>query len=544
MATHRPNILVLMTDQQRWDALGCAGNRKIRTPNMDALAASGVYFRNALTPTPICVAARMSLITGHRISRTHWSANGALPGPMPELPTMMTLLMRAGYWTQGVGKMHFFGRHYGLQDLLTMEECAAHRVDDDYLCHLHAYGVRTRFPQGIRDLLYFQPQTCGIPEAHSKNRWVADRSVAFLREHVRYRGGQPFFLWSSWIAPHPPFAPCEPYDAMYDPAEMDLPVYAERPISSLPPDLYPHRGRLDGAHRDADRIRRIRALYYGQVSHVDDAMGQILSELDALGLADNTVVLFLSDHGDMLGDHGLSQKNCPYEPSARIPMMLRWPGRTEAGRVCDDLVGLTDVLPTLTEELHLPYPQDDGPLTGESLLGADGGGLARVRDAYVMDYGHGASRWISVRTQTHKYAFFARGGMEELYDLDADPHEMHNVSGEQADLTAELRRRALAWERQHGLADSLDGDGFRVYPGPDRVPSEDGCRFVALNDGPWPKRLPEGERDQVESFAEAFARAIGKETTLSPEKLSLKHYKEKGGEALEGTPWEDAWRKA
>ena len=549
----RSNILILMTDQQRWDTLGCAGNAKIHTPNLDRLAASGVRFSNACTSTPVCVAARMSFITGHRASRTHWVTNGALPGSLPELPTIMTLLSREGYWTQGVGKMHFRGRHYGFRNILSMEEGIQHAIDDDYIMYLRQQRVRTRFPKGMRDLLYFQPQTCGIPLEHSCNNWVADRSVEFLREHMRYRSNVPFFLWSSWISPHPPFAPCEPYDSMYDPADMDLPVYTERPLSSLPSSLWGSRGRLDGVHRDPDRIRRIRALYYGQITHVDDALGRILNELEVHGLSENTVILFLSDHGEMLGNHGLSQKNCPYEPSIRVPFFLRWSQRTEAGRVCGDLVGLTDFLPTLMEELGLEYPQVYGQLTGESLLSASGGGLASERDAYFSDYGSGRGRWISIRTLTHKYALYADGGIEELYDLANDPWEVHNLSEEQPGLTSTFRERVLAWERQYGLSGSFKNGKFRTYPRPDRIPSEEECKSVVINEGAWPKRLPEDEKNTIETYAEAFTRAISKETTLSPEKLSLKKYKEKvkrlaptdpGGESLIGTPWEDTWNRA
>ncbi len=550
---NRPNILVLMTDQQRADAMACAGNTKIRTPNLDALASSSVHFTQAVTPTPVCVAARMSFITGHRMSRHHWTDNSALSGPLPELPTIMTLLLRAGYWTQGIGKMHFRGRHYGFQNLLTMEECVDHWIDDDYLRYLQKNGVRTRYPKGIRDLLFFQPQTCGIPVEHHKNTWVADRSIDFLREHARYRAEQPFFLWSSWISPHPPFAPCEPYDDMYDPADMELPPFVNRPIETLPPDFHDSRGRLDGAHRDPDRLRRLRALYYGLISHVDDGIGRILSELETLGLSDNTVVLFVSDHGEMMGEHGLSQKNCPYEASVRVPYLLRWPGKTRAGRKCDDLISLLDFFPTLIEELDLEYPEELGPLAGSNLLGAKGGGLSQPRESAIIDYGRGKGRWISARNQKHKYAFFAHGGIEELYNLKTDPHEQHNLIAEQPELAAKFRNQIITWEQQHGLDDSLEGDALRTYPRPDRMPTEDECRTVKLNDGPWPKRLPKDEKDRIETFAEAFTRAIRKETSLSPDKLSIGQYKEKvrqlgprdtGGESLEGTPWEDAWHNA
>ena len=165
---------------------------------------------------------------------------------------------------------------------------------------------------------------------------------------------------------------------------MPLPVYADRPLHDLPSALWPHRARLDGAHRDPGRMRRIRALYYGLIGQVDDGIARIMAALRNLQLEQNTVILFTADHGEMLGDHGLSQKNCPYEPSVRVPLLLRWPGRTHAGTTCADPVGLTDVLPTLVAELDLDYPADQGPLSGESLLGAAGGGLAlrarRLRD--------------------------------------------------------------------------------------------------------------------------------------------------------------------
>lgn len=550
MNQEKPNIVVLMTDQQRWDTLGCAGNAKIRTPHLDALAQSGVRFTNACTSSPICVAARMSFITGHRNGKTRYVTNWPLTGPVPELPTIMSLLLKAGYWTQGVGKMHFRGRHYGFRNLLTMEEGGKYAVDDDYISYVRRCGLRTRFPKGLRDLLYYQPQTSGIPLEHHHSTWVADRSLDFLREHRRYRKNTPFFLWSSWIAPHPPFAPCEPYDSMYDPKDMNMPVNCERPAASLVSSLWGHRARLDDAHHDPDRMRRIRALYYGMISHLDDSIGRILNFLSELGYAENTVVLFTSDHGDMLGDHGLSQKNCPYEPAVRIPFLLRWPGLTEAGRVCDDLVGLTDVLPTLIRGLGLEYPeQAHGRLAGDNLLGAAGGGLAGKREAFFIDYGSGQERWIAVRTRTHKYALFAENGKEELYDLEKDPWETQNLAGN-ADLER-FRGMVLEWERRHGLENSFDGEKFRVFPLTKTAPRQ--CRGVCVNEGPWPKRLPDDEKNSIETYAEAFTRAISKETTLSPHKLSLAHYKQQvlrlgpedpGGEPLTGTPWEKEWNEA
>ena len=172
-AKKKPNILLLFTDQQRFDALRCSGNEEILTPNMDAFAETGTRFTRAFTPCPLCVPARMSLITGQRGSRTRYLSNDLPREPAPELPTIMTLLHHADYRTHAVGKMHFRGRNYGLQRVETQEENPRCVADDEYLMYLREQGVRTRWPLGYRDLLYYQPQTTSIPIEHSPESWVA-----------------------------------------------------------------------------------------------------------------------------------------------------------------------------------------------------------------------------------------------------------------------------------------------------------------------------------------------------------------------------------
>jgi arylsulfatase A-like enzyme len=362
------NVVFLMADQFRFDAAGFSGNPLVQTPHLDKFAASATVFSHAFTPTPICVAARMSLITGQRGSRTHYLDNRRLPGPEPIWPTLMTLLHEAGYWTQAVGKMHFNGRHYGFQGILSQEETPECILDDDYLLYLRENGQSSRYPHGHRDLLYYQPQKSTVALEHSPENWVAERSVQFLREHVRYRKEKPFFLFSSWIAPHPPFAACEPYASLYKPENMPMPQYADRSLDDLPPASRGHRARLDGAHRDEERMRRIKSLYYGKVTHVDDCIGRVLNELERLGLTENTIVVFMSDHGEMLGDHGLSQKNVPYEASIRIPLIVHWNGLSTPNTVRDDMVGLEDMMPTLINRLNLDYSLSTGNCPDETCL--------------------------------------------------------------------------------------------------------------------------------------------------------------------------------
>lgn len=537
----RPNVLLLFTDEQRYDTLRVAGNHAIRTPHLDALAASGVRFTNACTPSPICIAARMSLISGHHSRLTRFVGNGMLPGPKTRFPSLMEAFNEAGYRTHGIGKMHFTGRHYGLNVHERMEETVPFRIDDAYLMHLRSRGVRTRYPQGLRDLLYLQPQTCDIPKEHAQSSWIADRTIEFLRTHQRYRGDQPFFLWSSWIAPHPPFAPCEPYASMYRDADMSAPAFPERTLSSLPSPAWTERARMDGAHRDPERLRRMKALYYAQITHIDDVIGRILAELDRLGMAGNTVILFTSDHGEMMGDHGLGHKSVPYEGSLRIPLLVRWPGRTEAGRVCDDPVGLTDIFPTLLDGLGLSYPSNFARPHGQSLVSREGGGFAQPREGFIAEFGSGSRRWVALRTKRHKYVIWASGGREELYDLVDDPAERNNLATSKGALAAKFREQVLAWEKAHGPEDSFEGGRFRTFEEPavpDREP-----RGVVINEGKWPDRLPPDEMGTVETYAEAFSRAI-RGQPLTPEKLSIAEYKKRGGHSLEGTPWESAWRNA
>ena len=519
-----PNILLLFTDQQRADALGCAGNPHLRTPNLDRLAAEGIRFSHAVTPTPVCVAARYSLVTGRRIRDHGWVANSSLPGPRPEPPALMALLGHAGYRTHGVGKFHFqpTGRHHGFQRMELMEEIPRSRADDDYLQYLQAQGYgHIREVHGVRNLLYQQPQTTVIPEEHVGSTWVADRAVAFLAEHARYRPGRPFFLWASWIAPHPPWNVPESWMDAYDPDHLPLPVYLERPEEDLTVQARQHRSLGDGAHTSPARLRRIKALYYAQVGLVDKGVGRILDHLERLGLAGDTLVIFASDHGEMLGDHGLWQKSAPYEPAIRIPFLLRLPGRVGAGQVQDDLVSLLDILPTCLDAAGAGYP---GPaLPGASLLGRPGGGLAEPRRDIVIDYGVGPQRWLCWRGQRHKYVVLLGGGKRELYDLAADPEERHNLAAAEPALAADLEGRLVAWEREHGFAQSLDGDRFRILP-PPAPGAPRNAQFPT-----WVANLPPDELAAMQSPGDAVRDAIRHEDSFRLEELDLAFWRSKGG---------------
>ncbi|HET7559552.1 MAG TPA: sulfatase-like hydrolase/transferase [Limnochordia bacterium] len=504
-----PNVLVLMVDQMRADAMGCAGSTTVRTPELDELAARGVRFRNAYTPVPVCIAARHSLLTGLNCS-VHGRHALNVPDPEPQLATLPQLLGLAGYTTHAIGKMHFrpVRRHFGFQRLQLMEEIPDYRQDDEYLQYLQAHGYgHVRWVHGVRSILYQLPQVSVLPEAHHGSTWVADRTIDFLAQNRN----RPFFCFSSWIAPHPPWNAPEPYASLYDPEAMPASLGAGRDPATLPGCM---RGNAQArAGLDEARLRRVKSLYYGNISLIDKGVGRILRALDALGLAENTLVIFTADHGEMLGDHGVMGKHLPYGGSARIPCLVRLPGRTEAGRVCDDPVSLHDIMPTVLNLAGITYPGDQA-LAGADLLAKPGGGLAEPRERLVVEYGRGARRWLMLREGPWRYTRYLADGWEELYHLERDPGELHNLlldnpAGEERAVADRMGAYLAPWEAEHGFPPEAAEPPYDV----ERIRS---TRDPLPNHSPrWVFRLPPEEAARLESKEDALRGAIAREPSVT-----------------------------
>ena len=532
-----PNILFMMVDQMRADAMSCAGNEHIETPGLDRMAAEGTRFSQCVTPVPVCVAARHTFMTGHRCAE-HLRFGNNVPDPEPRVPTVQQLLGLAGYCTRGVGKMHFrpVRRHFGFHRMELMEEIPDYRQDDEYLMYLQDNGYgHVREVHGVRNVLYQMPQVSVFPEEHHSSTWVADRTIDFLSQNH----DRPFFCWSSWIAPHPPWNPPEPFANMYDPDKLPAPLNADDDASANP------TRRVGGGFSDSitpEAIQRIKALYYGSVSLIDKGVGRILRALDEHGLSENTLVIFTSDHGEMLGDHKRWQKGIPDEGSVRVPMLARYPGRVDAGVVNDDLVSLLDMAPTFLDLAGVEYPYDK-PLPGASILGSKGGGLAEARDEVVTEIMRGPRRWLSLRQRDWKYNYYLLDGSEELYDLKNDPDEVHDllmgdISDASRSRASDMKATLTVWEKNHGFEDSLDGNGKLVNAGQDRSeggPSGQRCN----NQFPrWVDQLPADERAALESRGASVLNAMRKETTFTVEDLPLKAFKEVGG-SFEGTKYQE-----
>ena len=453
----RPNVLLLYTDQQRWDALGCAGNPHVRTPNLDALAAEGACFDHAFCNAPTCMPSRASLLSGRYPPGTGVTVNGI---EMPEdVPCLQHLLAPYGYHTANIGKLHFrchsTRRHqdphpaYGFDTLILSDEPGCY--DDAYVAWVRARdpgiveACRTDTPdawQGAprrgrgRGLL--RPYAFEGPEALTHTAFVADETCAFLER----RRADRFFCVAGFYAPHPPLNPPRRFVDMYDTASLPLPVRAE------------HENYRDVTD---EQWRRIKAFYYAQVSHIDDQVGRILQTLDACGLSENTIVVFTSDHGEHLGDHGLVSKGSPLDSSSRVPLVVRYPRAVEAGTARSELVEAVDLAPTILDWCGVQAP---GFVQGRSVAPLLAGGEYTPRQsAFMMMRIPFGSSYKAVRTREALYAAWREGEdlRELLYDLAADPHELYDVAGDTGReallhaMRTELVRRWFDVEPQYPL---------------------------------------------------------------------------------------------
>jgi arylsulfatase len=461
----RPNILLLFTDQQRADTLHAAGNPIIKTPNLDRLAGEGVLFESAYTPSPVCVPARCSLIYGQYPHHTGCTDN---PDVMPDdRPSMMDLLAEAGYRTHGVGKMHFRPDPHALRGLQTrerQEEGVGSVAEDEYLTFLRDHGFgHVHDPMGQRSEMYYIPQPAQMPAHLHATHWVGDRSLAFLRDRDR---SEPFFLFSSFIHPHPPFSPPTPWNKLYRGPLMPLPTIPHQ-AEALHTYTNRHQNRYKFRDNglDYNLLRTMRAYYYACISFIDYQVGRIVAELEEQGILDDTLILFASDHGEFLGDYGCFGKRSMLDAAARVPLIARWPERFAQGGRCAVPTSLVDVMPTAL--------QAAGVAPGAARL--DGLDLADVaanpaqeRTVYSQFQREALGLYMAV-DRRHKYVYSAPDRREFLFDRVQDPDETRSRAGI-AFCQEDVRRMKaglLDTFRQAGMLAPLDGDDWRLYPQPE-----------------------------------------------------------------------------
>lgn len=460
--TARPNILLITTDQQRFDTIQAAGNRCIFTPHLNWLVDSGVHFTNAYSDCPICMPARATIMTGrYGYSMGLTGNSGAVQPIRPEL-SLPGLLTRAGYQTRAEGKMHFHPNRcsYGFEHMEILE---------DYYRHMAAHpekGVPMDHGVGQNEI----PLVIStVSETNSLTHWTVDRSIEFLETRDPTR---PFFLWTSFAKPHSPFDPCLNYWEMYRNAETPEPVRGD--WSATPEDV-PEGFRRPTAeaslawrYSEAQQ-RDIRRAYYACITQIDYNLGLLFARMRELGLLGNTLIVFTADHGDMLDDHHLSAKSVPFEGSAHIPMIVRPPqpdwvyDEPRRGTKSEALVCLADVLPTCLAAAGVEVPHK-AHIDGTDMLAAAAGQGARS-----TLFGESGT-FHFVREGDYKYAYETWGGAEMLFNLREDPYERHELvrSGGHAAQRDALRAKLVARLAASGHAALHDGQ--LVPPDPAKRP--------------------------------------------------------------------------
>jgi len=471
-AMKQPNILFVMTDQQRADTIAALGNASIYTPNLDRLVRRGLSFTQAYSPCPVCVPARYTIRTGCEPPTTRSFFNGLskeVDGQGRTMvercgPYLAQRLRSLGYRTFGIGKFHSipWDEDLGYEVHLRSEEL--YGTPEQRRRDAYAAWIREQHPafdyiemlMGERTEMYYMPQVSPMPAEITVERWAAERAI----EQIRRADNRPFFGFVSFIGPHPPFAPPIPFNRMYDPDRMPNPVQGDLAIDHLD-EMIPCMNKMIWAEAINDpHARVLKARYYGEISYIDDCLGRILDAVEALPDADNTLICFFSDHGDHLGDHHAWQKESFFEASCHIPFLVSWPRQLAADQRRQELVCLTDLFGIATHAAGAPETREGADVLSQVR------GAAAPREQIVGFYGEpGTPHFkVMVRTSRWKYIFMANGNREQLFDMLQDPAELTNLRDAESDTLAALRRKAGAACQLPGCRAALEGDDLRSFP--------------------------------------------------------------------------------
>jgi len=462
-SVEKPNILIIMTDQQAWDAVGYSGNKAIITPNLDRLASQGVNFSHAVTPCPVCVPARTSILTGRLTETTTIRDNRDAKTGECYYPTFDEILVKRGYRSEYYGKFHgpeHMARIYmnppvegmtGTEPIMRWEPIYVRYLRETIekralkpgeLYETTFYGGTISYRLDPTDRYYKYMPEGEIPEKESETRLSqadihgvldlpAEYTITAIQakqaiEALDRMKGEQFILTCSFHCPHVPITPSEPYASMYKARDMPIPVSIADTRDNSPYNP----GKALPPYNDPEKVQFMVANYNAFVTEIDDWVGKILDKLDELELADNTLVVFVSDHGEMLGSHGMRGKFNFYEESVRVPFVIRYPGKIKAAQTISAPVSILNIFPTILDYAGLTNIPSDG----YSLRGM-------MEGSSTPDYDFAVSEWqwknanvpsIMIRTDSWKLMTTHRSGgtnVEALFNLKDDPYELNNLLG-------------------------------------------------------------------------------------------------------------------
>lgn len=451
----KPNIILFMADQLRYDALGCYGNTQIHTPNIDKIALNGSVFDNHFIQNPVCSPSRCTILTG-RYPKNHGTRDNGIPLRDEEI-TFPEVLRNNGYRTAAIGKMHFTTQfvpkeneeddwpedQYGFDVVHTTCDTKT----GEYLDWLKSVSPRDyevvkmqgerkakedRASAADKDLSG-PPQVypSEINPKYHQSAWIADQTISFINEADE---NQPFFALCSFVDPHHPFDPPAPYSTMYDPDKLDEPIYQEDELLDKPPHFMRHRvgHGCSNEKYDYQRLSRhdwgcVKAAYYGMISLVDDNIGRVLNAIEEKGIENDTLILFTNDHGELLGDHGLLFKGpFHYDSIIKAPMILKWPGVIPKGSRYKQITEHVDIMATILDYAGAMAPQGMQGMSMAPILRGDvGAGRSYALTEFnCYDWG------LNVKTivgRKYKLTYYAGEAFGELYDRDKDPNEFTNL---------------------------------------------------------------------------------------------------------------------
>ena len=461
----RPDILIIMTDQHRADSLSCAGHPCLRTPNIDRIAERGTRFTQCATVSPICMSARASFINGLYPHNHGMWTNTA--GCMPATDeTFFHHLQKSGYRTAHIGKSHYY-RHtrwdgdmwhmrshesyMHARGLEHVDEIPGPLATQKMRCYMtdewEDMGLLEKYVSDYAERGHmrrdnpFLVRPSPLPVEMFPDSYVGRKSVEYIDNHDT---GTPMCLFVGFPGPHEPWDAPGKYADMYDPGKTPSPIphpqtdggTAEN-IRCMSMDDFQVMGNNTFS---SDAIARVRANYYGKISLIDDWTGRILDAIEERGNLDNTIIVFWSDHGELLGDHGRVFKETFHEGSMRVPLIVSWPERFKAGGISDELAEIIDIFPTLLDALGL---EPSSRCVGKSLLPLLDGVEAKLRDAQLSEIHAFGERRFCVRTHSAKYAVRESGEGYMLFDLENDPFEQDNLIGKAPGMEKEMRELLL-----------------------------------------------------------------------------------------------------
>ncbi|MBN1446147.1 MAG: sulfatase-like hydrolase/transferase [Candidatus Omnitrophica bacterium] len=458
----KKNILFFMTDQFQWNASGYAGHPFVKTPNLDALAAKSVNFTNAFCASPVCVPARISLFSG-QYPHKHGQPENL---PVKEGTRMFAeTLNDAGYHTAAVGKLHFMPPPREIKRFKTVR---LHDGYDEYSAYveylrkekpeyapldMHAYPKQGK--EGVltgKNIITGKEEeaiifgTSKVPKEYFYTRFISDEAVKFLKN---YNETNPFFLFVSFFGPHSPYMVPEPYDELYNPDDMPVPLTVNEKLDSKPKSQHFRRNLWGMEHTSVEQLKKITALYYAHITLIDEHIGRVVQALKENNLYDDTIIVFSADHGELLGNHGLFYKNHMYDEATHIPLLIH-DTATEKPSKREELVSQIDIMPTLMDLTGLSIPEwNQGKSFRPAVEGKQYSGREEVffeiRNSEVDGYISGCRD----KEYLFSYEKNSLGNVfeGELYDTRKDTAQVNNLyhRREYSEKVSEFKNRLLNW---------------------------------------------------------------------------------------------------